>query len=70
MQLNTKIMQTYHKVITIITDRKNIIKYAGTEERENNIGTQEYGMYEDVYVDYFDTKEEAELFIRTQKKDL
>lgn len=64
-------MATFHKVVTRITDRRNTIVYAGevqADKRPKN--TCEETRMADIYEDYFDTYEEAQLFIRTQKKDL
>lgn len=64
-------MATFHKVVTRITDRRNTIVYAGevqADKRPKN--TCEETLTADIYEDYFDTYEEAQLFIRTQKKDL
>ena len=62
---------TLHKVVTRITDRKNTITYAGevnvTERPENTCNETSRA---DIYEDYFETKEEAQLFIRTQRKSL
>jgi len=64
-------MNTYHKVVTRITERRNTIKYAG-EIIADYIPECTYTetITADIYEDYFYTKEEAMLFIRTQKKDL
>lgn len=64
-------MKEYHKVVTRISDRRNTIVYAGkveAEERPQN--TMEETRSADIYEDYFDSYEEAQLFIRTNKKDL
>lgn len=64
-------MNTYHKVITRITDRRNTIFYAGEVEAETlPESTSTESPKADIYEDYFYTYEEAQLFIRTQKKDL
>lgn len=63
--------RTFYKVVTRITDRKNTITYAGevqaTERPENTCNETPRA---DIYEDYFETKEEAQLFIRTQRKSL
>lgn len=64
-------MATFHKVVTRITDRRNTIVYAGevqADKRPKN--TCKETSRADIYEDYFETKEEAQLFIRTQKKYL
>lgn len=64
-------MATFHKVVTRITDRRNTIVYAGevqAEKRPEN--TSKETRQADIYEDYFDSYDEAQLFIRTQKKDL
>lgn len=64
-------MAIFHKVVTRITDRKNSIIYAGTinaETRPEN--TCEETFKADTYNDFFDTEEEAFLFIRTQRQYL
>lgn|GEM_PF-5008784 len=64
-------MATFYKVVTRITDRKNSIFYAGevqADQRPEN--TWEETRQADIYEDYFETYEEAQLFIRTQKKDM
>lgn len=62
---------TFHKVVTLITDRKNTITYVGevnvTERPENTCNETSLA---DIYEDYFESKEEAQLFIRTQRKYL
>lgn len=64
-------MATFHKVVTRITGHRNTIVYAGevhADQRPEN--TCEDTPLADIYEDYFETYEEAQLFIRTQKKDL
>jgi hypothetical protein len=64
-------MATFHKVVTRITDRRNTIVYGGTveaDERPQN--TCEETGRADIYEDFFDTYKEAQLFIRTQRKEL
>ena len=64
-------MATFYKVVTRITDRKNSIFYAGevqADQRPKN--TWGETSQADIYEDYFETYEEAQLFIRTQKKDM
>ncbi len=64
-------MATFHKVVTRITDRRNTIVYAGEVQADKQPeNTCEETKTADIYSDYFDTYEEAQLFIRTQKKDL
>lgn len=66
-----KTMNEYHKVVTRITDRRNSIVYAGivfADERPKNTCLETRAA--DIYEDFFDTKEEAELFIRTQKREM
>lgn len=61
----------FHRVVTRISDRRNTIVYGGTvkaDERPKN--TVEETWHADIYEDFFDTYEEAQLFIRTQEKDL
>ena len=63
--------RTFHKVVTRITDRKSSITYAGefsANKRPENTCKETW--IADIYEDYFDTKEEAQLFIRTQRKSL
>lgn len=64
-------MATFYKVVTRITDRRASINYAGeveAEKRPQNTCTET--CIADVYEDFFLTKEEAELFIRTQRRTL
>ena len=64
-------MNIFHKVVTRITDRRNTIVYAGEvcdEHRPEN--TCNETPHADIYEDFFDTYEEAKLFIRTQKSSL
>lgn len=64
-------MKTYYKVVTKITDRRNSIYLDGeveAEERPRNTCVETPLC--DIYEDYFDTHEEAELFVRTQKASL
>ena len=64
-------MREFHKVVTRITDNRNHIAYAGTvtaEERPDNTCLETSAA--DIYEDFFDTKEEAKLFVRTQKSEM
>lgn len=64
-------MKEFHKVVTRITSKRNYIAYAGTvtaEEKPKN--TCLVTRTADIWEDFFDTKEEAELFVRTQKAEM
>lgn len=64
-------MATFHKVVTRITDRRDYIIYAGEVESDKRPqSTFESTKRADNYEDFFDTKEEADLFIRTQRNEL
>ena len=65
------IMATFHKVVTRITFRRNTIVYAGEVQAdkrpENTCVETEMA---DFYYDFFETYDEAQLFIRSQRKYL
>lgn len=64
-------MKEYHKVVTRITDRRCSIVYAGVvyaDERPESTCIEKRNA--DIYEDFFDTKGEAKLFIRTQKYEM
>ena len=64
-------MKEYHKVVTRFTGRRNSIVYAGVvyaDERPKSTCLEKRGA--DIYEDFFDTKGEAELFVRTQKYEM
>lgn len=64
-------MNTYHKVTTRVTDRRCTIVYSGEVQAETCPHcTFKASAKQDIYEDYFLTKEEAELFIRTQRASL
>lgn len=64
-------MAIFHKVVTRITDRKNTIVYAGEVEADKRPeNTCEETRNADIFEDYFDTREEAHLFVRTQRKEM
>lgn len=59
----------FYKVVTKITDRKDFIYLDGcveAETRPENEYTETRNA--DTYVDYFPTKEAAEMFVRTQRR--
>lgn len=59
----------FYKVVTKITARKDFIYLDGfveAETRPENVYTE--NGYADTYVDYFPTKEAAEMFVRTQRR--
>lgn len=61
-------MKTYYKVITSITDTSCRIYFDGEVVAEEcPVNTCVETPLCDIYADYFDTPEEAKLFIRTQK---
>jgi len=64
-------MKTYYKVITRITDRRSSIVFGGEvkcEERPENTCTET--AIADIYEDFFESRGEADLFIRTQRQGL
>jgi len=64
-------MKEFHKVVTRITSKKDYIAYAGTvtaEEKPENTCLETRTA--DIYEDFFDTEEEAKLFVRTQKLEM
>lgn len=64
-------MAKFHKVVTRVTDRRCSITYAGEVEAEIRPEckcTETFRV--DIYEDFFNTREEAELFIRTQSRQL
>lgn len=64
-------MNVYHKVVTRITAKRDYIAYAGTVTAEGKPeNTCLVTRTADIWEDFFDTKEEAELFVRTQKAEM
>lgn len=70
-------MGKFHRVTTRITDRRSTMVYSGVVELTEYVdyighpaGTFEWTPKADIYEDFFLTKEEAELFIRTNRKAL
>lgn len=64
-------MNEYHKVVTRITARRASIVYAGivyADELPKSTCFEKRGA--DIYEDFFDTKGEAELFVRTQRREM
>lgn len=64
-------MNTYYRVVTRITDKKSTICITGkvyADERPENTCTETSRA--DIYEDYFCSKGEAELFVRSQKSEI
>lgn len=60
-------MKEFHKVTTRITDTKSTITYSGVVEAEELPQTTSFESARvDIYEDFFNTEEEARMFIRTQ----
>ena len=64
-------MNTYHVVVTKITDRRNTMRYGGIVKADTLPPCEFTSTAKaDTYVDYFESKEEADLFIRTNRQFL